>query len=339
MNREAVFYRTTDSADVICELCPHHCRIPADGRGRCRQRENRDRQLLAAGYAACASIAVDPIEKKPLYHFYPGSLILSLGGRGCNLSCAYCQNWQIAHADGPVWLLTAREAVELCQHWQRQHQSELLGIAFTYSEPGVWFEYVLDTARLARDFGFRTVMVTNGYLNRAPFVELCEVIDAFNIDLKAFTAEFYRDVVGGRLEVVKGNIAAAVERGNHVEISYLVVPGLNDSAAEIESMASWLAQLDRDLPLHLNRYYPAYKMRLEATPLAALQQSYAAASNYLNFVYIGNALLTVGRNTFCPTCGSTVIERSWPYSVRLVGLSEQATCSNCGRHLPIKTNH
>lgn len=314
---------------IVCELCPHRCRI-ADGKaGVCRYRRNVDGQLVAGNYARVSSSGYDPIEKKPLYHFRPGSTIFSLGTVGCNLGCAFCQNWEISQVDAPTRCLSPAAAVELGgrETWGGERS---IGIAYTYSEPLVWWEYVYDTATLARAAGLANVLVTNGFVESQPLAELLPLVDAMNIDVKAFTDGFYRSVCGGRLEPVLRTVEAAHRAGVHVEVTTLLVPGLNDSPQEVAGIAGWLAGLDRAIPLHLSRYFPNYRMtEPPATPLASMQAAYAIAREHLDFVYLGNIAGHVGTDTVCPACGAVVIRRDG-FRADTAGLSGPV-CARCGR--------
>jgi pyruvate formate lyase activating enzyme len=272
--------------------------------------------LLTYGKVVAAN--VDPIEKKPLYHFYPGRPILSVGTFGCNLRCRFCQNSDLSQAEQPTTYLSADT---LCQ--RAFHLPDNLGIAFTYNEPGIWFEYVIDAARLLREASLKTVMVTNGYLCAEPFTRLCRQVDAMNIDLKAFNETFYKEECRGGLEAVKRNIEIAVRSGIHVELTNLVVTGLNDNEAEFGRMIDWIASLGKDIPLHISRYFPRYLETAPATDPATIKRFVDLAGKKLSFVYAGN--LAGQQNTYCPQCNALLIERKG-YSTRLHITSEQCDC-------------
>lgn len=305
---EARFYRVVDGTEVQCQLCPRSCVITEGARGFCRGRVNRSGKLVAASYGCVTSIALDPIEKKPLYHFYPGSTVLSVGTYGCNFACDFCQNWAIAQRDAEYTSITPAQLVEIAKR-ERDYHPECVGIAYTYSEPLVWFEYVMDTSRLARSSGLKNVLVTNGFINREPLLELLEVIDAMNIDLKAFDPKYYEQVCHGSLEPVLANIEVARRQGCHVELTTLVVPGLNDSQEQMEAAAKWIAALDPEIPLHLSRYFPANRMSLPPTPLSTLVNLHNVARKFLQYVYVGNAPQLGLDDTHCPQCGTKVIIR------------------------------
>ena len=327
--REALFYeKLSDMAAVRCLLCPKHC-VVAEGRsGFCRVRRNVGGELVATGYGRCSACAVDPIEKKPLYHFYPGSLILSLGTVGCNLHCRFCQNWEIAHGDPETYELTPAEAVEIALR-QKGDDRRVIGMAYTYSEPIVWYEFVLEAARLAAQTGLKNVLVTNGVIEAGPMAELLPVIDAMNIDVKSFNNRYYQEVCAGSLEPVLRTVEAAVRGGCHVEVTTLLVTGLNDSDEEMRDLASWLASVDRGIPLHLSRYFPNYRMSIPATPTETLRRCREVASEYLDYVYTGNVLDSEGGTTRCPECGTPLLER---YGLRLSRSNlVDGSCPRCGR--------
>lgn len=272
---------------LTCEICPHHCRLEPGQVGLCRARANVDGQVQAINYGLITSAALDPIEKKPLYHFHPGSMILSLGSFGCNLRCQFCQNWEISTAgkDDANWgRLLPEEAVELALQLQNRGN---IGIAYTYNEPLVGYEFVFDCAELARAQGLKNVLVSNGCFCREPLERILPMIDAVNFDLKAFSEQFYRRI-GGDLETVKAAIALAAER-THVEVTTLVIPGENDSEAEIKALAQWLAGIGRDIPLHLTRFFPRYKYNDRfPTDVQRLRKLAGIAREDLEHVYLGN---------------------------------------------------
>ncbi|MDF2502332.1 MAG: AmmeMemoRadiSam system radical enzyme, partial [Anaerosporomusa subterranea] len=317
---KAAEYFSIEGDGVRCCLCPHNCLIRSDKTGFCRTRVNRNGSLYITNYGACTASAIDPIEKKPLYHFYPGADIFSLGSWGCNFNCRFCQNWHLTQTHVEPTDLSPQESVNLAISAGKTN----IGIAYTYSEPGVWFEYVRDAAIVARSAGLANVVVTNGYINPKPLAELLTCTDAMNIDVKAFTEDFYKTVCSGELHQVMNTVESAVQ-ACHVEVTTLVIPGMNDSMNEISALAKWLATLSPDIPLHLSRYFPNYQMNLPATPLTTLQQAWQTAREYLHYVYIGNIGPT-GTNTDCPGCGALLIERcqrkSW--------LTKDKLCPECG---------
>ncbi len=281
-------YQKAEAEKVRCLLCPHRCLLGIGQTGLCRGRKNLDGSLYALTYGKVTSMALDPIEKKPLRHFHPGSSILSVGTFGCNLACDFCQNWSISQSNGDdlaIYEISPEGLVDKAIELKPQSN---IGVAFTYNEPTIWFEYVLDTAKLLKDKGLKVVLVTNGFINQEPLAELLPFVDALNIDLKAFTDRFYRSICRGGLSEVQRTIELSA-RYAHVEISTLLIPGLNDSVEEIGELAKWLSSIDRQIPLHLSRYFPRYK-RTEPppTPLSNMERCLAAAQPYLDHVYLGN---------------------------------------------------
>ncbi|MGM0502728.1 MAG: AmmeMemoRadiSam system radical SAM enzyme [Bacillota bacterium] len=280
--QEADFYEQYEDK-VRCLLCPHYCELESGQTGLCQVRKAEDNKLWATSYAQVSSIAEDPIEKKPLYQFHPKSSILSLGSIGCNLSCQFCQNYQIAQElNVPTRELKPQEAIDLAK------EKDSFGIAYTYSEPLVWYEYVLETAKLAQQEGLKNVLVTNGMINSAPLKELLPYIDAVNLDIKAFTTEFYEQICSGDLETAKQSAELIYESGTHLELTTLIIPGLNDAPAEIKNLVDWIASLSSDIPLHLSRYFPRYKLDKPATPRETLEQTKDIAEEKLSNVYLGN---------------------------------------------------
>lgn len=322
--REALYYTQQDS-NLICQLCPKGCTIGEGKTGFCRVRTNIGGKLYAKNYAACSSYALDPIEKKPLYHFYPGSSILSLGTWGCNFACQFCQNWQIAQDNPETIELLPEAAVTLALDQGNNN----VGIAFTYSEPSVWYEYILDTVKLSRKAGLKNVLVTNGFINEKPLAELLPYIDAMNIDIKAFNDNYYQKVCAGSLQDVKKTVKQSAE-ACHVEITTLLVPGLNDDEQELIALADWIADLNRDIPLHFSRYFPNYKMQEPPTPVETMQMAYRISNERLNYVYLGN-MGGAEHNTFCPKCDKMVVDRvRWQSD-----LTPDKKCPQCGSLIAI----
>ena len=319
----ARYYRKEDDL-VVCELCPHCCQLTAGERGRCRARENREGELFSLNYGEVSSLSLDPIEKKPLYHFFPGRETLSLGTWGCNLACDFCQNWRISQGDPPVRKYKPREIIKLCQ----EKSQEI--ISFTYSEPLIWYEFVRETAELAREENYKTVLVSNGFVNREPLEELIPFISACNIDLKSFQDDFYQRLCQGRVGPVKQNLKRLAASGVHLEVTSLLVTGENSSPEDVGELAGFLADLNSEIPLHLSRYHPAYKSDRPATNLQVMEEAYETARSYLDYVYLGNVAGPGGRDTSCPECGSLVIKRSgFSGSSRL----QQGSCPECGREI------
>jgi len=320
---EALYYKKLDNEVVRCVLCPHHCKLKGGQVGLCRVRSNHSGVLFTSNYGEISSLALDPIEKKPLFHFYPGSWILSAGSFGCNLACSFCQNYSIAHGNPSTRFMEAQAMAELT--W-RSRSDASIGLAFTYNEPSIWYEYILATAPLLHEKGLKTVLVTNGYLEKEPLQRLLPYIDACNIDVKAFNEDFYPQLCRGKLQAVKETVERVVGH-THLEITTLLIPGINDSDEEIRELARWLADLDKDIVLHLSRYHPAYKLSLPPTPEETIKRAGAIAREYLHFVYTGN-LPGEENNTYCRNCGNLLIRRN-AHHVRLSGI-ENGLCRSCG---------
>jgi pyruvate formate lyase activating enzyme len=323
---EARYYEKLAADRVRCLLCPHSCLILPGARGRCRVRSNRGGTLEAGSYGQLASVAVDPIEKKPLFHFHPGSSVLSAGPNGCNLSCRFCQNFEISQQERPTQQVTPGQLVDLAA------RQGAIGIAYTYTEPLLWFEYLLDVCALARQAGLVNVLVTNGTINEEPLAELLPLIDAMNIDLKSMDEGFYRDVCGGDLAAVLRTIALA-SRSCHVELTNLVIPGSNDSERNMDDLIGWVAGLNRSLPLHLSRYHPMYRMTVPATPEATLVRFHKKAIERLDYVYVGNVRIKGLEDTHCPQCHAVLIARQG-FAVAVTGI-EAGACRNCGRRADV----
>jgi len=322
------FWDPPENGRLLCRLCPHECRIGDGNTGICRVRQNRGGALYALTYSQVASIALDPIEKKPLYHFHPGSLILSLGTLGCNLACSFCQNWELSQDMAPTRTLTPQQAVELAQREPRN-----LGLAFTYNEPLIWYEYVYDTAHLARAAGLKNVLVTNGYVNEEPLRELLPLIDAMNVDVKSYGEEFYQTLCKGRAAPVRRTVEIAHAAGCLVELTNLVIPGHNDSEEDLRALVDWVASVDPAIPLHFSRYHPAYQLDAPPTPAATLETAYRIAREKLQYVYLGNITGSGGEDTHCPTCGRTVVVRRG-FSAQVTGVGD-GKCAHCGGRINI----
>ena len=273
---------------ITCTLCPHACRLRAGATGFCRARANVDGTIRAINYGRLTALALDPIEKKPLYHFYPNSNILSVGSFGCNLACAFCQNAGIAAADAHIETenVTPAQLAALADELRHQPRGNI-GVAFTYNEPLVGYEYIMDTAPLLHAAELKVVLVTNGMICTEPLTRLLPHVDAMNIDLKAWRTDTYRQL-GGDLAAVKSTIATAVAHGVHVEVTTLVVPGISDRAEDMDEEAQWLAALSPDLPLHISRYFPRHRMSAPPTPIADIDRLTAIARRHLRHVHRGN---------------------------------------------------
>lgn len=274
-------------SETTCEVCPHNCRIPEGKTGICGARRNKNGTIICESYGRLTSISLDPIEKKPLRRFHPGSLVLSVGSYGCNFRCPFCQNCEISMATGENADAIYVSPQELVQKALELVPNGNIGIAYTYNEPSVSYEYVLDCAKLCRENGLKNVMVTNGFMSEKILNELLKYLDAMNIDLKSFSEEFYRRI-GGSLSDVKRTIELACKKC-HVEVTTLVIPGENDSPEEMRRLAGWLASQSPDIPLHISRFFPMYKMADRTpTPVETIYSLAKAAREYLRYVYEGN---------------------------------------------------
>ncbi len=307
--KEARYYQPVGEGDVRCLLCPKECLVRPGRAGFCRVRKNVGGRLVTTNFARVSSYAVDPIEKKPLYHYYPGSSVFSVGTVGCNFACRYCQNWTIAHdVSAPTVELGPEELVARCVGYRRRDR-RCIGIAYTYSEPVVWYEYVLEAATLARRAGLKNILVTNGSINQEPLGELLACTDAMNIDVKSFDNGYYTRICSGLLAPVKCTVETGLRLGVHVEVTTLIVSGLNDSDGEVAALAAWLGALNPDVPLHLARYFPNYKLDLPATRTEDLERLAEVAREHLHYVYLGNVWGAGGNSTYCPGCGALLLRR------------------------------
>lgn len=325
MSIEARHWQPKEGKKVRCELCPHFCTISDGGHGRCIIRENHDGVLFQQAYGRVCSAALDPIEKKPLYHFYPGKTILSVGTYGCNMSCGFCQNWQISTKKSPCTETTPEKLLKTAKN------SDSIGIAYTYNEPTIWFEFVYDCATVFHNAGLKNVLVTNGMINPAPLKELSPLIDAANIDLKGFTDEFYKEH-GGNLDTVKSTIKSMYDAGIYIELTNLVIPGKNDDPDTFDSMCSFVSDINADIPLHLSRYFPQYKYEIPSTPNKTLTELAKTAKKYLNYVYIGNADIEGYTDTLCPQCGKLIVKRS-VYDIKC--FTDNNLCPACSHPLSL----
>jgi pyruvate formate lyase activating enzyme len=276
------------------------------------------------------SLAIDPIEKKPLYHFHPGTQILSTGPNGCNMRCQCCQNWTISQEESPTDFVTPEDLVRVAS------RENSVGIAYTYTEPLIWYEYVLDTAKIARQNNLANVLVTNGYIHEEPLKQLLPHIDAMNVDLKSMDDDFYRKICKAKLPAVLRAIELAHQNKIHVEITNLLIPTLNDSEEQIQELVDFVAGLSDRIPVHFSRYFPCYQMDLPPTPMQSLQNAFLLAKRKLKYVFIGNAYIPNTSNTYCAECNNLLINRNG-YHTAVVGIKEKK-CVNCGTAVDVVTN-
>jgi pyruvate formate lyase activating enzyme len=325
MKVEAKYYAFKDG-HVECQMCPHYCKVLPGKYGICRGRKHEDKKFWATNYGETTSVAIDPIEKKPLYHFYPGAQILSIACNSCNMRCPFCQNWEISQAEVETQYIGPEILRKMC----KDHDS--IGVAYTYTEPLMWFEYLLDAGKLIREAGGKNVLVSNGLINAEPFSDILPLIDAMNIDLKTLDPDIYKKTLHGDLATVKKTIETAYEKC-HVEITNLIVSGLNDKKEEIDRLIDYVASINRNIPLHFSRYYPNYKYTKPPTTERILEYAYEKAREKLNYVYIGNLTTEDGSHTICPECGNMLIERMY-FQAIIKGLNGNK-CSRCGKEIPV----
>lgn len=329
---EARYYQKHPDREIECQLCPRSCKLGDKERGYCGVRENQDGVYYTLVYGKACSAHIDPIEKKPFFHFLPASRALSIAAAGCNVNCKFCQNWemsqvrpeQIRHFDFPPQAV-AQSAV----------QNSCAVIAYTYTEPVVFFEYMVDSCKAARAYNVKNAVVTGGHINPEPLKELLQVVDAVKIDLKAFNQDFYTRYVRGELQPVLDAIRSAAQSSAWLEIVYLVIPSLNDSPREIEAMCQWLIQeAGSDIPIHFSRFHPAYLMKnLPSTPVSTLEKSREIALEQgLSYAYIGNVPGHPGENTYCPRCSETVVLR-YGYVIQDSQIAD-GKCTHCGQKIP-----
>ena len=327
------YWRQLPDGRLECDLCPRACRLHDGQRGLCFVRAREGERIVLTTYGRSSGFCVDPIEKKPLYHFLPGTPVLSFGTAGCNLTCRYCQNWDISKSREIDTLADRAMPVTIAQTAQG------LGcpsVAFTYNDPVIFLEYAVDVAHACREVGVRTVAVTAGYISDEPRVEFFGAIDAANVDLKSFDEDFYHRVCTGHLQPVLDTIEYLVrETDVWVEVTTLVVPGRNDSDAEIDRLTGWLADLDPGIPLHFSAFHPDYKMLdVAPTPVATLERARRRGlANGLRHVYVGNVHDSAADSTYCAQCGTCVIQRDW-YEIGAYRLDDEGHCTGCGTALP-----
>ncbi len=331
--KEASYYEQ-DGNGLRCRLCPHECLISNGKTGICNVRRNVSGVLMAETWSRLSAVNIDPIEKKPLYHFHPGKNILSVGSVGCNMKCRCCQNWHISQASVSGYSFDRKvepdELVSMALTYK-----DNMGIAYTYNEPTVWYEYMLAVARMAASCRLKNVMVSNGYIRQKPLEELLEYMDAFNIDLKGFSEEFYRKFAGAKMEPVLSTLKLIRKSGRHLEITNLVIPSLNDRADLFSDMISWIAgELGTDTVLHLSRYHPDYKLYNEPTPPVKLEEFYEIAHKKLAFVYVGNISMGHMQDTICSKCGELLVTRQG-FRVAVAGLTTTGACTKCGNQVMI----
>ena len=327
----ARWWSTTADGRLLCELCPRNCKLAEGQRGLCFVRQAKDGRIILTTYGRSSGFAIDPIEKKPLHHFYPGSRILSFGTAGCNLNCKFCQNADISKAKDTDRLVAAASPQEIAFAAEKQG---VPSVAYTYNDPVIFAEYAIDTALACHEHGIRNVAVTAGYIHPAPRQEFFAVMDAANIDLKSFSDDFYHHLCGGHLQPVLDTLAYVHhETDCWLEITTLIIPGYNDSPAELTALSDWIAkELGSDVPLHFSAFHPAWKMPdTPPTPRQTLSLARKIALDAgLYYVYTGNLHDKEGGTTFCPACRTKLIVRDW-YDIHQYNIDPDGRCPHC-RH-------
>ncbi|MCB0804339.1 MAG: AmmeMemoRadiSam system radical SAM enzyme [Bacteroidales bacterium] len=326
--KEALFYSRENNA-VRCHLCPHNCLIAEGKRGICRVRKNVNGKLIAETFGQVSAIHFDPIEKKPLYHFFPGTTILSVGSIGCNLQCRYCQNWEISQSNCDDFGFEQQIAPDGIISKARSHPGNI-GIAYTYNEPAIWFEFMLEIAHKAKEERLKNVMVTNGFINPDALRKTFEFIDAYSVDLKAFNEAFFKNLTHSRLQPVLEALKLIRISGKHLEVTNLIISNQNDDSDEFSRMVNWIAEnLGKETVLHISRYFPSFKLHDPPTSEAVMHRFYELAKEKLQYVYTGNMRTPMGQDTFCPDCGSVTITRRG-YHTELKGVDASGNCRSCG---------
>ena len=326
------FFNSLDGGAIQCTLCPRQCIVPKGKRGFCRVRENREGRCYSLVYGNPCIIHLDPIEKEPFFHVLPGTAALTLSTAGCNFQCKFCENWEISQAF-PEDVYSHEIPPERVVKKARQMGAR--SITYTYAEPTIFYEYMFDTAYLAKSAGFLNIIHSNGFINRDPLNRLCEVLHAAHIDLKGFTEAFYQELSSGELAPVLDTMKTLKQRGVHLEITNLMIPTKNDNLSGVKKMCHWLKkELGGDTPVHFSRFYPLYKLkRLPPTPISMLEKAREIAlSSGLEYVYIGKVPGHEGWNTFCPKCKKMVIRRTG-YMIREMHLKD-GKCEYCGKPIP-----
>jgi pyruvate formate lyase activating enzyme len=326
------YFTSLDGGEIQCELCPHLCRVPKGKRGACRVRENRDGKYYSLVYGNPCALHPDPIEKKPFFHVLPATTSFSLATAGCNFQCKFCQNWEISQAS-PEDVYSYEVPPEMVVKMAKQIGA--YSIAYTYVEPTIFYEFMLDIAHLTKKAGLLNVTHSNGFINPGPLRNLCKVLDAANIDLKAFTETFYRELCSGELNPVLETLKILKKEKVHVEITNLVIPTKNDDIAVVKEMCLWVKrELGAETPIHFSRFYPLYKLKtLPPTPVSTLERAREVAlSSGLEYVYIGNIPGHLGENTFCPKCKKMIIQRTG-FMVGEIHL-KGGKCGYCGKPIP-----
>lgn len=330
--KHSSYYTPLKGGVIQCELCPRKCRVAKGERGFCEVRENRDGRLYSLVYGNPCIIHSDPIEKEPFFHVLPGSTVLTISTAGCNFRCKFCENWEISQAS-PESLYNYDMHPRVVV--QKAHEMGARSIAYTYAEPSVFFEYMLDIALCAKKEGLLNIMHSNGFINPKPLRDLCSVLDAAHIDLKGFSNSFYKELCSGTLGPVLESLKILKQEGIHVEITNLLIPTKNDEMPLLRDMCLWIKkELGNETPVHFSRFYPLHKLtKLPSTPVAMLEKARTVAlACGLNYVYIGKIPEHEAWNTFCPSCKNIIIQRTG-YMIGEIHLSK-GRCDYCGNPIP-----
>jgi len=329
--REALFYEVLNDNIVQCSLCPHNCSIKENNTGFCRVRKNINGVLCSLVYGIPVARSVDPIEKKPLFHFYPQSKTFSIATMGCNMHCKHCQNAdisQVSKESFPSSKISVEEIIKEAKSY------DVESIAYTYTEPTIYYEYAFDIAKLAHKLGIKNIFVTNGYINKEPLEKIAPYLDAANIDLKGMSEQFYKKVCGANLQPVLDSIKRYYDLGIWIEITTLIIPGYNDKEQELKNIAGFIADIDPNIPWHVTGFYPTYKLTdTKATNASLLDKAVEIGKeNGLNFIYQGN----IGKreNTYCPQCRNLLVQRNG-FNVSKNNI-KKGICSNCHHEIPGK---
>ncbi|WP_424359439.1 AmmeMemoRadiSam system radical SAM enzyme [Methanocella sp. MCL-LM] len=334
MLKEAILWEQAGENKLRCNVCAYRCLIHPGKLGNCRTRKNIDGKIFSLIYGTVTSVASDPIEKKPLYHFYPGSYSYSMGSVGCSFHCEHCQNWTISQADiQSVYTsdISPEQAIE------NAARDRCKTISWTYNEPSIWVEFTRDCADIAHKRDIKTVYVTNGYATPEHMDVMKGLLDAYRVDIKAFTEDFYRKVCKAKLAPVLESSIIAREAGMHIEVVTLIIPGLNDSSEEIKSLSKWVFdKLGPDTPVHFTRFHPMYHMDdVGPTPLQTMERAHdIAKTEGLNYVYLGNTPGHKYESTWCPKCGELLIER-YGFHIMRYSIPADKKCPKCGEKIPI----
>ncbi|MCX7880983.1 MAG: AmmeMemoRadiSam system radical SAM enzyme [Patescibacteria group bacterium] len=345
--KKAILFEKLEGSLVKCLACSWYCKIASKQLGICATRFNEKGSLYSLVYGYVIGPHLDPVEKKPLYHFYPGEKLLSFGTVGCNFGCLFCQNWEMSNLVKNLKLKVKNLKKEIFSFIQSMSQkiipkeivemaveSGAKGIAYTYNEPAIFIEFAYDCMKLAKKRGLKNVFVSNGFESKECFDYIKDYLDAINIDLKSFRSEFYQKICLATIEPVKENIKKYFKAGIETEVTTLVIPGYNDNNEELTAIAKFLKEISTDIPWHVSAFYPAYKMTdVEPTPYETLLKAYEIGKKVgLNYVYVGNVYDPERSSTFCPKCGQLLIERLG-YKVEVVGLTKEEVCKKCGKKI------